>query len=165
MEWGRLFCDVFDIETARHLWSFVQISLSSDGSGTRVFWRGAFWVMSWSLRHFVSFRSRATLSRSALFAPVRGQTKLVVWPISSSCQRAFGGVSSMTGGHIWLPPVKMWRQLFHDGAKVEIGRGNDAPRSGNGFALGGSPVAGGRLLFQDHDFLEDFLGRFSRGEI
>jgi len=123
-------------------------------------------VMSWSLRHFVSFRSRATLSRSALFAPVRGQTKLVVWPISSSCQRAFGGVGLRkltSGGCLWLLPARV-ESIFCDG--VEAAWGNNVPSGGSRFALEGDLFADGRLFFRGHVSLERLIEEgFGKEEI
>ena len=49
-------------------------------------------------------------------------------------------------------------------AEVKAARRNDVPSGGNGFALGGDPIAGGRLLFRDHDFFEVFLRKSLVGE-
>ena len=44
-------------------------------------------------------------------------------------------------------PCEDAETLVHDGVEVEAARENDAPNSGNVFALGGGSVVSGRLLF------------------
>ena len=63
----------------------------------------------------------------------------------------------MVGGYLGLPPGKVRRQTLPRWVEVETAQGDDAPNGGIGFSRGGSPIAGGQLLFRSLGFLEDIF--------